>query len=508
MRSILNKFIFYFLTSLFFFYANITFAECSIYNSDGNKTSPKEDPLYQILANQTACPFNIVEFKTLLEKSSLKSEVTMVANRGFHNPTLGSFSFFEIVHGNLADVNLTVNKGDFFFGHFTEAKDKKIVLDQNPSENKLMIELIVWDPKKQFYNFYELRGAGSATKWFYRGDSLDALKDNIYLYRDPPPNTAKFGNRMRCSACHNSGGPIMKELSSPHNDWWSSERPLPFAANHPDDDVAKQIKAVIEPLLLSESVSNGINQLEKSSSYQQVKNEISLQEQLRPLFCEVEINLQSDNVPLDETKTIMIPSGFFINSFLHEDSFLIDKKDYETYLKEFVINFPETKRRDADHAWLVPVKSISDIKAIQTVINKKIIDKTFAATVLSIDIDNPVFSQSRCELLKLIPQKFSSLWKDEFLIALQRSDLPQAKSLYLQLSNPKYSYEYYVTEAKKLAKTIQVRLKEPEGKKIYFKKMIDSRLAVAESEISKNPLGQILEPGFRVIFPESKTTQP
>jgi hypothetical protein len=38
------------------------------------------------------------------------------------------------------------------------------------------------------------------------------------------------------------------------------------------------------------------------------------------------------------------------------------------------------------------------------------------------------------------------------------------------------------------------------GQRILFEKLTLQRKAVFESEISKNPLGQILEPGFRVIF--------
>lgn len=39
------------------------------------------------------------------------------------------------------------------------------------------------------------------------------------------------------------------------------------------------------------------------------------------------------------------------------------------------------------------------------------------------------------------------------------------------------------------------------GRAKIFKKLIEARVAVYNAEISKNPRGQILEPGFRVIFP-------
>ena len=120
------------------------------------------------------------------------------------------------------------------------------------------------------------------------------------------------------------------------------------------------------------------------------------------------------------------------------------------------------------------------------------------------DLQNPIFSSKRCELLRLVPQEFSPRWQSEFLAALKGSDLPQARALYLQLTNPEYTFDDYVSEAKNIAYKIQISLKENQGQRQYFQKMIDSRRAVMESEISENPLGQILEPGFRVIFPQVK----
>ena len=503
-KSPMKHFLSFCFALLFCLYINTSSANCTIYNSDGSVTSPKEDALYKILSRQQSCPVVVLDFKSILTQAKLTVQPTMVANRGFHNPDLGSFSFFEIVQGQLIEENLTVKKGDFFFGHFTEAVDNKIVLDQTLTENKLMIELIVWDPRKQWYHFYELRGTETASSWFYRGDSLDALNDNQYLHRDPPAGTPKFGDRMRCSACHNSGGPIMKEIQAPHNDWWLSQHPLPLGKNEPDADVSTQMRALIDADLLSLSVLDGMQQLENSLPYQSSKKALSLQEQMRPVFCEVEINLQSDSMPLDAARMINIPSAFFITPFLYEDFFVMDKVAYEKYLVEVGMNFPETTRKDADHAWLIPVKGTSDLKAIQALIDQKIIDNKFAAAVLSTDLQNPVFSSNRCELLKFVPQQFSNDWLSEFLFALKGSDLPHAHILYSQLVNPDYTFEYYVNEAQKMTRQIQARLQDPSEQAYFFQKMIASRHAVTASEISQNPLGQILEPGFRVIFPEAK----
>ncbi|AGN15086.1 rod shape-determining protein [Legionella pneumophila] len=55
-------------------------------------------------------------------------------------------------------------------------------------------------------------------------------------------------------------------------------------------------------------------------------------------------------------------------------------------------------------------------------------------------------------------------------------------------------YEYFLNQS------ISTR----SGLRKHFQHLIELRKAVFRSELSQNPLGQILEPGFRVIFPESQ----
>jgi len=205
-------------------------AACVIQNSDHTATQPKGDAFYELLTQP--CPLRAQDLKAQLIAGGALVEPAMVGNRGIHNPELGSFSFFETVSGQIGKVS--INKGEFFFGHFTAATDEhQLILDQEPEAGKLMVELIAWDKSKGLFNFYELIGQGSTALWFYRGDSLDILHDNAFLYRDVPPGKPKFGKTLRCAGCHSSGGPIMKELALPHNDWWTIARPLEFGSNQP-----------------------------------------------------------------------------------------------------------------------------------------------------------------------------------------------------------------------------------------------------------------------------------
>lgn len=472
----------------------ITHAQCIVKNSQGQPTSLKYDALYDLLKNAPICPPDVSALKTSLRQKGFNIKPAMVANSGFHNPQFGNFSFFESVIGP------GVAPGDFFFGHFSGFIDDVLSLDQEPARNKLLIELIVWDPRKELFNFYELRGKSQGIQWFYRGDSSDALADNRFLYQDPPPHTPKFGERMRCSACHVSGGPIMKELVRPHNDWWVENRPLPLRGEI-SNDINFILRELIDANNFSSLVMAGINKLEKSLVYKNIKSHLTLQERLRPLFCETEINLESDPDAFESSlETLQIPAAFFVNPKLSKQVIKITYGEYQDLLVHFRMSFPDSGRRDADHAWLTPVKGYSDHQAVESLINDGIIDNDFVAKVYSIDMKNPILSTTRCELLKLLPLSPEN-WKQNFVTNLKASTQAGAQELADLLENPRLGSDFFQIQAQAYLQEVQQLLTTQEGAHIFFKKLLDLRTRVFESEISTNPLGQILEPGFKIVFP-------
>jgi len=123
---------------------------------------------------------------------------------------------------------MDIGESEFFFGHFTAVgPENHPIADQSNRQGALMGELIARDAKKGVFNFYELRGDRGKNRWLYRGDSLDIFADIQLLHRQQDPQHPVFGSRLRCSGCHMEGGPIMKEFSPPHNDWWRETRKLP-----------------------------------------------------------------------------------------------------------------------------------------------------------------------------------------------------------------------------------------------------------------------------------------
>jgi hypothetical protein len=461
---------------------------CPIYFNDSIIDKELNDPLFVLLAREQSCPESIIKLQQVFKNNEFQEQISMVANRGRNNPIEGSFSFFEAVYKK----NITQN-GDFFIGYFTKIKNGYIVLDQNPQKNKLIVEAIAWDKNKKLFNFYELRGLNTHhSRWFYRGDSLDAAADNKHLYLGNQNDTDHFGQRMRCSACHNSGGPILKELKEPHNDWWQTPRELIFFPNTLSSSVAKNLDHISDVDAFAHSVQQGMNKLH-------FQNKLSLVEQLRPLFCTTEINIESSPQPLDDKVTI--PSAFWLNPLLGTINSSLSIKSYQKLLDDFGMYFPETAFADADHPWLTPVKGTNDLDAIKELIHRKVISGYFAEAVLMIDFKHPLFSQKRCELLKLIP-KTKKNWHIKFIANLLRSELESGRELAQTLQG---DYRQKFTQLRaEYQRFISIFTPTPQGLTLSFKQLIDLRKSVFESEISHNPKGQILEPGFRIIFPESK----
>ncbi|WPU63154.1 hypothetical protein [Peredibacter starrii] len=451
------------------------------------------DLLAMVVENAKACPQNVREFKSLLAADGITTRPAMVANRGAHNPKEGSFSIFESAIGFSKGLNIKVNPEFLYFGHFTGLNSQKeILLDQESVPGKLLIEAIAFDFKKNVYNFYELVGTSNGPQWFYRGDSFDAYEDNKFLKIGERP---QFGTKMRCSACHNSGGPIMKELAFPHNDWWNKRTGLPFAPNKLSEEMKQYLSQFIDASEFSQNVKRGLLLVENK----RISKRRSLQEQLRPLFCSTEINLVSDVKPLSSPVGVIdVSSEVFVDPLLAPKGVLrMEKRLYLTALQVLGFRFPETILQDAGHAFLAPVRSEVNQLQVQQLIAEKVISEEFAVDILSVDFKNPLFSKKRCELLKLVPE--NSSWEEGFKKNLYgiNTEISLKLAYDLETQNKeehrKIATQYLITK--------QAFWKDQKQVIDEMRQLNVLRQSVFDDEISKNPRGQILEPGFRVIFP-------
>ncbi|STX50378.1 rod shape-determining protein MreB [Legionella busanensis] len=477
---------------------------CTFKDSSNNTAPTTHDALRLIIEQSQDCPTDVFALRALLKNKQLTLHTTLVANRGFHNPSLGSFSLFEIVTGHVKGFPI-IESGEFFFGHFTDIDEQnRLIANQAPTKGALMIEAIAWDYQKRLFNFYELRGDGEKGQWFYRGNSLDIFADNKKLHLQSDPLHPQFGQRLRCSGCHGQGGPIMKEIYNPYNDWWTQNRPLDFGGRKPDDNLSAILVNLVSAEKLAEHVKIGINKLTQNFSY----DHLTWQEQLRPLFCPVEINFISDNLPNDLGQaTITISGDFFIDARLlpaiKNNSIIISRNYYQAALTKAMNHFPETNQLDADHAWLTPIKSLSDQLTIQKLVDRGLITEKFVADILAIDITNPVFSNKRCALLSYIPKTYSSNWLNIFINNLNHSKNQTAKELLTNIMDITHTKEFYQKNAERIINQCQKKLNKQHNVEKLYALLAQRRIEIKASEISANPLGQILEPGFRIIFPEN-----
>lgn len=481
---------------------------CVVRDNANKAALNNNDPIAKLFTAGGPCPTNVFEFRARLLGAGAKIKTAFVANRGFHNPAEGSFSMFEMVSGRLAPAGIGVADGEFFFGHFTARDGNKLVANQESADGNLMVELIAWDPQKKLFNFYEVIGDGRRGQWFYRGDSLDIQSDITSLHRQKDPNRPLFGRRLRCSGCHTAGGPIMKELAAPHNDW-STARQLPLANMKADGELPRILEGLVDADELAKSVNVGLLKLAGSESFQQARKARSLQEQLRPLFCPVELNLESDLTPLDDKASqLRIPSAFLVSPALAQSSITIERAQYDGALVALNAVFPEIvpQRRDSDHGWLTPVKAFSDSVAVESLTKQGLIDQEFVSDVLAVDMTNPVFSRSRCGLLRLLPNNADPDWKETFKGSLKTSAKtnPAAQELLNNLTDPTHNAQFHQARGARLLSQCQNRLRTNDAVLKLYQLLAQRRAEAFASEISKNPRGQILEPEFRVVFSETK----
>lgn len=299
----------------------------------------------------------------------------------------------------------------------------------------------------------------------------------------------------------------MKEIVPPYNDWWSNERHLSFGKMNPDAELSRIFQGLVGADELSNAVRAGVSKLLGSAKFQQAQQALSLQEQLRPLFCPVELNLESDSAPLDQKAAkIQIPSAFFVHSMLAQGSISIERSHYDAALIALQAAFPETALADADHGWLTPVKAFSDTRAIELLVKQGLIDQEFASDVLAVDMTNPLFSTARCSLLRLLPDSAKGDWKEKFRANLKASASrnPAAQELLNNFSDPSRDIKFHQARALRVLSECQKRIQEKAAVIEMYKLLAQRRAEGFASEISKNPRGQILEPGFRVIFPKVK----
>lgn len=442
----------------------------------------------------------------------------IVANRGHDNPEAGSFSFFESYTGPTPGG--AVAEGELFLGFFSERAGDVLQVQSQPQG--LMIELIAWDRSRKLFNFWELIGDGQRATWFYRGDSNDILADTAHIDMGEP--VPVFGRRLRCSGCHTQGGPIMKELVAPHNDWWTSKNGLSLGsmklvagagAADPRHLAAQLFLQATDAAHLAQLVAAGTDRLVSERAHARPAG-FTLKHELRSLHHTVEMNLASDSRPFAERAAgtqVELPAGFFVDERLAGTvaPIAVDASIYRTELARAGSVFADDEQPglpETHHAFVVPVRARVDQSALDALVAQGLADEELIADVLAVDFTTPVYSEARASLQAYLPGTATSAADLRAqlignLRAAPASHRP-AQALLNNLTDPARTAAFHRAEAGKYLARVRSRASEPAAVADWLRIASQRRLEIAEAQTSKNPRGTILEPGFRVIFPTDK----
>lgn len=388
-------------------------AVCSVFSvKDGRNLTPAEidklqDPVMKrVLAGEGGCPKSFQE----IQKKLRTTDAAGCAPDRPNDAPSGVFS--RVVSERSQDLGKPDSyravvtrdcSGRGTFGLFMS------VFGIEGTDNPLpkTTELIGFDGKRSVFNYYEVEGG----KWKFFGSSIDLIEDG-YDCNKHGACVPKASAKTRCASCHTGGGLVMKELNFP---WvhWEGDTVTP-GANALFKVHEKLLGGRGDGIELEGRVGQG-NAKWNSARLKFLKTK-GAKELLRPLFCSVDVNLQTALVTEVQQLTD-IPADFFLDSFFTGSGFEggvpgvpIKAADYVSLMKEnnqriqgLTKGKPAIPVRDSRFPFIFPERGFADTHFVEALIDAKIIDRDFAADVLAVDFTRPVFSPTRCALLAHMP---------------------------------------------------------------------------------------------------------
>lgn len=307
------------------------------------------------------------------------------------------------------------------------------------------MHIIAWDAVNKTFNFYSADHPSASAQIFFHGNSHVQAVTVANTFRHP------------CTTCHTGGGLLMKEIRFPWPFWHSPISQLPGVAKKEwtratDSNHRVEIAEFFEILTLkSLAMANQslVNKLKQGSAIGSPKPEspatpsVKYRDLLFPLFCERGIGLASSPskygsgnlaVPADLIlNRLLVPRGGKISFIAGLDptskgtssrldmTGFEDKEDFadvapnavvatvnESQWKTTASNFfsiqDGSRNPDGDvFPMLIPARHFADDDLVSRLVSEGFIPAEFAANVLLVDLQNPVFSEQRCSLLNKVP---------------------------------------------------------------------------------------------------------
>lgn len=255
------------------------------------------------------------------------------------------------------------------------------------------VEIIAFDKTAKVFNYYAIEPDGF--KFF--GSSLDFLEG---------PGQ---GEVRRCAQCHTGGGLVMKELNSPWVHW---EPDITTPGSNELVDAHENLGSESNGINLESNVKAG-NRAWNETRVAHLKENGSVADLLRPLFCTVEVNI--DSATSSKSPPEGGPGGSEISRVPLESmldpqlkgfgSIPVEFADYDALIKangQSVAGIDGKIDTVVDYVFVE--RSFSDDDYVDELVSAGIVDEDFVKDALMVDFTRPIFSDDRCGLVTFAPE--------------------------------------------------------------------------------------------------------
>lgn len=394
------------------------------------------DRFFEIVLARHADVTNLAQIEALLQPDASKRE-TFVVHEDIANPAPGQsrrsvlvFRGTNAATGAILQPNVALS---VFFS------------SDSFSDEPAVIEAWGWDADRFRYNYYKLDRSGFLNRtlsWKFRGSSIGA---------DLRSDEERAGT---CFQCHVNGAPIMKEFSFPWNNWHSFKSPAnylqdswPVRTSPRLSNGALKSAEILETEFIRDAIANfndtritaALRRGADGELQRDAAGNVELFEArrvLKPLFVTTEVNFISSGQLSGMHRfpgggsgrpsgPIGVPSTFFLNANLiagggptgylgfgssdareFEQKVRVEPAEYRALVDDRQLRLGGA-RSDANFAWFVPEPSHVDNSMVDRLLRRGAVTPHFAAAVLAIDLERPIFSSRRAELLRFVPARYA-----------------------------------------------------------------------------------------------------
>jgi hypothetical protein len=295
------------------------------------------------------------------------------------------------------------------------------------------------DAKSGAFHFYT-----PGTQWTFIGSSTDLISGGYDCNPDGacmPKTSTTFG----CTACHAGGGLNLMEMKTPWVNWEGRTQTPGVSELFTKFGQSLGRRAPTAQLL--ENMVKAGNSAWVKTRVRFLKGE-STKELLRPLFCTIDVNLQTM-----EGRTVnRISSDLWLDPHWKIDRPIpLDPAAYAKRIGEtgqFIQSRPGPLATEAGPATdtffplIFPERSDMDARYVDELLAQDVVDEDFVRDVLMTDFTRPTFSPTRCALVDHAPQLTADetnpgAIREGFKKSLEKATTPGAPELFARLGNDK-----------------------------------------------------------------------